>query len=266
MVRVSRSPLVLAALACTLLPSAARASEDGEKKQAPPAVHGIAPQAADLLQRMSSFLAAAPGLRFHADVVFDEVSRAEQKLQFGAALDVALSRPGHLFVGWAGDRGSKGLWIGEEGVTLADGAHRVFATEAAGESLDATLAALSRERGIELPLSELLSSDPYRTITSRLESGAVLGTGEVDGVVCDHLALRGQSVDGQIWIQRGDRPLPRKIVLTYKKRPLAPQWAAVLSDWEVPATLPAAEFAPQVPPGFQRIAFTQAARAAEGSR
>lgn len=231
-----------------------------------PAQGGIDPRAAEVLQRMSRYLEAAEGLRFHAEVSFDEISPNGQKLQFAGALDVARANPGRLFMRWAGDLGSKGLWIDGDTVTLADGSHRVFATEAAGPTLDATLSSLSRMRGLELPLTELLSSNPERAISERVSSGVLLGVGDVDGVACDHLAFRGERVDGQLWVQRGERPLPQKLVLTYKKRPLAPQWVAVFSQWELPVTFTSEDFAPQVPEGFQRIGFVQAARTMEGSR
>lgn len=265
MTRVPGFLLASAALACALAGAPALAAEGERARPAAPVARGIDPQAAEVLQRMSSFLIDAQGLRFHAEVAFDEVSEAGQKLQFAGALDVALGRPGNLFMRWAGDLGSKGLWVDGGTVTIADGQHRVFATEAAGPSLDATFTALSRVRGIELPLSELLSSNPYSAISTRVESGISLGEGDVDGVVCDHLAFRGENVDGQLWVQHGEQPLPLKVVLTYKKRPLAPQWAAVLSKWEIPVKLSAKDFAPQVPTNFQRIEFLKAARSTEGS-
>ena len=53
----------------------------------------------------------------------------------------------------------------------------------------------------------------------------------VDGVECDHLAFRNLETDWQIWIERGERPLPRKYVITSKTVATAPQYTLRLRDW-----------------------------------
>ena len=45
-------------------------------------------------------------------------------------------------------------------------------------------------------------------------SGFVVGPSVVGGVKSTHLAFRGAEVDWQIWIENGDKPLPRKYVIT----------------------------------------------------
>jgi hypothetical protein len=50
-------------------------------------------------------------------------------------------------------------------------------------------------------------------------------------VPCNHLAFVDKNVDWQIWIEDGQRKVPRKIVLTYKKIPGSPQFIAILKDW-----------------------------------
>ena len=34
----------------------------------------------------------------------------------------------------------------------------------------------------------------------------------IDGVATDHYAFREADVDWEVWIQKGDQPLPRKLV------------------------------------------------------
>ena len=49
---------------------------------------------------------------------------------------------------------------------------------------------------------------------------------------CEHLAFRGQDTDWQIWVEVGDRPIPRKYVITSKGIAAAPQYTLVIRDWK----------------------------------
>ena len=70
---------------------------------------------------------------------------------------------------------------------------------------------------------------------------------------CEHLAFRGEDTDWQIWIQLGDRPLPRKYVITSKAEAAAPQYTVVIKDWKTDAQLSANAFAFTPPPGAQKL-------------
>ena len=81
---------------------------------------------------------------------------------------------------------------------------------------------------------------------------AVIGTGYVGGVECDHLAFRGDLVDWQIWISRGERTLPMKYVITTKWVTGAPQYSLRLSGWSTdPVDQKAFAFVP--PAGATKI-------------
>jgi hypothetical protein len=65
------------------------------------------------------------------------------------------------------------------------------------------------------------------------DTGRNLGTRDVDGTECYHLVFKGDAVDWQIWIETGDRPLPHKIVITYRDAPGVPTYRAKIGDWNL---------------------------------
>jgi hypothetical protein len=67
----------------------------------------VAEQADRLLKEMSAYIGSAQEFTFHADISFDPVLPSGQKLQFSAAEDVMLQRPGRLYVEWNGDLGAR---------------------------------------------------------------------------------------------------------------------------------------------------------------
>jgi hypothetical protein len=71
---------------------------------------GVAEPADRLLKEMSGYIGSANEFTFHADVTFDHVLPSGQKLQFAAAEEVVLKRPGGIYVEWNGALGARQFW------------------------------------------------------------------------------------------------------------------------------------------------------------
>jgi hypothetical protein len=69
------------------------------------------------------------------------------------------------------------------------------------------------------------------------------------------LAFDSDEVQLQLWIDAGDQPLPRKVVLNHKNLPASPQWTAYLSDWNFAPQLNDNLFAFTPPQGTEKIKF-----------
>ena len=73
---------------------------------------------------------------------------------------------------------------------------------------------------------------PIRCSPEGVTSGSLVGSAFVGGVECDHLAFRTDIVDWQIWISKGDKPMPLKYVITTKWVTGAPEYSLRLSQLE----------------------------------
>jgi len=63
----------------------------------------VAEQAHRLLKEVSACTGSAQEFTFYVNISFDHVLPSGQKLQFSAAEDFALQRPGRMYVEWNGD-------------------------------------------------------------------------------------------------------------------------------------------------------------------
>ena len=113
------------------------------------------------------------------------------------------------------------------------------------------------EAGFKPPLSDMLYSAPYAMLSDKLIYGTDLGMTEVNGARCHALAFVEQEIDWQIWISDGPKPVPCKIVLTYKTHPSQPQFSAVFSAWDFAPKFDAKAFAPEVPANLKRVPFAK---------
>ena len=95
----------------SLVPVAAAQTPRPAPTTSPPATTAPAPAVAEradrLLKEMGAYIGSAQQFTFHADIIFDHVLPSGQKLQFSASEDVALQRPGGLYVEWSGDLGDR---------------------------------------------------------------------------------------------------------------------------------------------------------------
>jgi hypothetical protein len=92
-----------------------------------------------------------------------------------------------------------------------------------------------------------------------ITAATLIGPARVGGVDTDHFALRQAGVDWQIWIERGARPLPRRLVITTTDEPAQPQYSATLV-WELGAQTPTSAFTCAPPKGAKRIQLAPVAK------
>jgi hypothetical protein len=120
---------------------------------------------------------------------------------------------------------------------------------------------------MRLPLAALLVSRLGSEFEQRIQSLDYVEKTSIHGSPSHHVAGRTDTVDFQVWVAEGDKALPLRIVLTYKKAPGQPQYWAQFSDWNLASSITDAAFAAKPPDGAQKVAFAaQLPRAAPGAR
>ena len=122
---------------------------------------------------MSDYIGSADQFTFHADISFDHVLPSGQKLQFSAAEDVALQRPGQLYVEWQGDLGDRQFWYDGKSITLSDPATPFYATEAAPPDIDNMLDGLVPRIDFAPPLADFLYRTRTRTLAQSCNTGFI---------------------------------------------------------------------------------------------
>ena len=220
----------------------------------------IDPKADQLLQEMGNLLKTAKRFYFTAEIMFDDVLPSDQKLQFAAYAEVSVEKPNRIFMEYLSDLGTKRFWYDGKTVTLLEGGTNFYSTVNAPPTIDKTLDDLMKEYGFSPPLSDFLYDDPYNVLMKKVEAGIYVGLGDVGGIQCHHLAFVEKYIDWQIWIEDGKQKLPRKLVITYKTMPRAPQYIAVLSDWNFTKSFPDSLFKAEIPKGATRIEFLKVSK------
>jgi hypothetical protein len=210
-----------------------------------------------VLQRMAEVLEQAPRFSVTVDIGFDAVQESGQKIEFGETLQMVLRRPDRLRADTTKRDGSKnGFVFDGKNLTVFHPQENVYAAVARLGSVDEAIAYYVHDLGMRFPLAGLLSSHLAQDLSEQVRVADYVETSSIAGVLCDHLALRGDETDMQVWVAQGQHPLPRRVVITYRHADGRPQFWAQFSDWDLGPAAPDTLFAYTPPPGAVKIAFS----------
>jgi hypothetical protein len=218
---------------------------------------GIDPQAEKILRRMSDYLASRQEFSLKAESTLEAVLTSGQKIQFDSPATLEVSRPNKLRGHRKGDIVNQEFFYDGKTLTLFSPRENVYATTAAPPTIDETLDFAREKLDIIAPASELLYKNAAEKMLKESSSGFVVGPSVVGSVKCTHLAFRGSEVDWQIWIEDGDKPLPRKFILTSKKVAGEPEFTVLIRSWDLTPKLTEREFTFVPPKGAKKIEFLQ---------
>jgi hypothetical protein len=166
---------------------------------------------------------------------------------------MSVRRPNRLRAEVSGDTGAR-LFVYDGkflNVFLKD--ENYYGSILAPATLLATLESIERH-GIELPLLDLVYIAMGGELEPNITDAGFIGPTAVEGVPCNHLAFRGHGIDWQLWIEQGDKPLLRKLVITTTDDAARPQYSAVL-HWDLATPVGDTDFQFSPPKNVSRLTF-----------
>jgi hypothetical protein len=213
-------------------------------------------EAQTILKAMADYVSRQDNLSLKYDTDIEVVTPAVEKIQFSASGDVTMSRPNKFRVSRTGGYADVELISDGANVTVYDRGGNRFAQVPGSGSFDEAVDKLRSDASLELPGADLLLSKPYEELMSGVLEAKHIGRGVVEGVECEHLAFRNLDIDWQIWVEVGERPVPRKYVITSKAVGASPQYTLRLRDWKTGVTPAPDAFAFKPPAGSSGVAIT----------
>ncbi|WP_051261944.1 DUF2092 domain-containing protein [Desulfovibrio inopinatus] len=190
-------------------------------------------QAEKILRSMCDFLAAQKGFIVQEEVYEDEVYPNGQKVQYHKTATVSLKRPDELRSDVKGDNADRLTVLKGEKLVVLDRETNQYQEIKVPAGIDATLDFMLENFNVNVPTSDLLTSNPFKAVFPNVVAGYDLGEVECDGKTCQHVAFRQLEVDWQVWIEKGKTPLPHRIVITDKTLHGNPQYMLIMSKWEL---------------------------------
>jgi hypothetical protein len=160
-----------------------------------------------------------------------------------------------------GDGESSTAVFDGKAITVFNAKQNMYAVSEVQGDIDTAITYFVKDLRMRLPLAMLFVTALPRELEQRVRGADIVETASLQGTPCVHLAVRGDSVDFQLWLPTAGDPLPRRIILTYKNEAGQPQYWANFSDWNLSPNPPGSLFSLDIPKDANRIQFlSQVAR------
>jgi hypothetical protein len=174
--------------------------------------------------------------------------------------EITVRRPDRLLATRTGDDGaSKILYDGKTLVVYGAAANKYLSIPVPG-TIEGMLKEAMGRFGIDFPLADFLTDTPAKAILSGVTSGRVVNTVTIDGTPCLHLFFsQPPGIELELWLEKNDKALPRRLIVSYRALPGEPNFIAGFSDWNFSIHPSDAEFAFQPPAGATQVALKPAA-------
>jgi hypothetical protein len=221
--------------------------------EAKPAKPAVDPEAMESLRKMGAFLRDQQKFSVRAAMTTDDLLPSGQKVQFEETAELMVRRPDRLRADIRGDRRDERLYYDGKTFTIFGQRLGYYASFDAPPTL-AELKGVLEKRGIDLPLADLFYWGSDQDKSGEITAATVVGTSTVEGTACNHYAFRQKDVDWELWVEQGQQPLPRKIVITTASEKTRPQHSMVLT-WDLSPQLGDDLFTFVPPPQAHRIDF-----------
>jgi hypothetical protein len=238
----------------------------GSPAQSRAASASIESKADRILQNMSRYLSGIDQFKVQTENTLEVVLRSGEKLQFDMLAELSLRRPDKFYAARTDGMVNQQLYYDGKSLTLYSADHNDYATVAAPPTIEEALDFARTSLDIYAPGSDLIYKNAYAILTEDVMSGFYVGMGVVGGIKCHHLAFLGNEVDWQIWIEDGDKPFPRKFIITSKWLTGAPQYTIVMKTWTLSPELSERLFTFVPPKGAQKTDFIPLARGGNPQR
>ena len=246
-------PGVLVLLAAALSPQLPAQHQVPAKQHKHATELSIEPGAMEALNRMGAYLRTLTAFEVNSAVSHDIVLTDGLKMQQNWKVNLLARLPDRLRAQIDRENGTKFYFFDGKSFTLFARNQGFYATVAAPPTLGELADDLDKY-GIEIPLVDLFMWGRPGNVPPKITAAFDLGPATVEGVTCQQYAFRQEGLDWQVWIQLGQHPLPRKLVLTTTTDEARPQHTSVMS-WNLAPSYNEASFVFEPPQGSRKIVF-----------
>ena len=190
--------------------------------------------------------------KFTSDVVLDN----GQKIQIAGATRVYFKRPNQLMVELQNDHINRLFYHdGRQLTAIAPNEKTYGMIEANASSMEA-LEDAANNYGVDIPLIDLIAWGVNGTESLTVDSAVYVGETELQEKTVDHWAFRGPRLDWELWITRGENPLPLKISTVRYHDLSQPRFTANI-NWNERSSMKDSLFEPNLEKDFRKVPLTQ---------
>lgn len=205
------------------------------------------------LDGMGNYLRSLSRFDLTSKSTFDVVLENDQKTEFEARVRYKVHRPDKLFAEIESDSKHRQYYYDGKKFTIYSPKEKLYGELEFSGSLSELVKKLN-DFGIEVPLSDL-----FVWGTEEAKSKKIITAISLDE---NHYAIRQEKIDWQVWIKKGDKPIPEKVLYEINDDAARPKMSSILT-WKMQPNFGDSIFKFNPPKGSQKIKLNPARKPEE---
>lgn len=257
--------LMICLFGCSGMPK--NAVDDSEekteaKKESTTETPGVVdPEALARVEGMGKYLRGLKKFEVNAKTTFDIVLENDQKTEFDATIRYVVYKPDKLFAEIKSDGKHRKYYFNGKKFTIYS-PNEKFYGEMMIEGPVSDLVKKLNEYGIEVPLSDLFVWGSEEAKSRKVTSAMFLNEEKKGSELEDHFAVRQEKIDWQVWIKKGNKPLPKKVLYEINDDTARPKMSSTL-NWKEDPNFGVQGFEFKPPHGSHKIKLNPARKPEE---
>ena len=189
-------------------------------------------QVTELLERMSAEIAGLDDFVVHGDSYADARLSAGQIIEHASEVHLYLVREtNQIRITNKTAEGKRIIFFDGETLSIYDRAANVYAQREVEGGLEGLLEFVTGEAEVESPMLDFIAADVAHTFLDGATDLKHLGQSLVRGKLYEHIGIRYEDVDVQIWVASEGPTLPGKMSISAKWDGGAPRFVGFLT-WD----------------------------------
>jgi len=215
-------------------------------------------KAIGILKQMDAYTDSMDKYVINAESYLDATIGPGLTISDASEITVSVDRSGFLHSINKSGLETREVFMNKGKLTVFTGPQKFYSHAEIPATLDEGLMFALEQYGVETPAMDLLilrSLDEL--VTDKVEIIYVTGDSFIRGVNCHHILLSGPNFSMQLWIEKGDKPMPRRTLLTFKHGEGLPRHELFLK-WTAKDSFDKSLFEFEPPEGAIKIDFIKA--------
>ena len=189
----------------------------------------VDPDAIDAVKKMGAYLRSLKAFQVIGDITHDDVLEDGLIVKSDSKVDMLAATPNRMRVEVTSDEKDRIYFYDGKNFTIFAKLVNYYATAPAPPTIVELFKKAEEKYDIDLPLIDLFKWGTNEDDINKIKTAVDVGPATVEGVTCEQYAFHQEGVDWQLWIQLGQYPLPRRLVITTLTDDARPQHSITMS-------------------------------------
>ena len=211
------------------------------------------PTAVLILDRMSDVIGALHSCSYKTNASHDEFVPEYGIIKQFVNSEVHMVGPDKMVVNFWGPSGHRQCWYNGDQFAFYNYDENNYGMVDAPATIIATIDSIHQYYNVDFPAADFFYPAFTDDLIESSDKVVYLGTTNLNGKECFHIAAMSKVTNTQIWISNDAYVLPVKYVIDYYTIADSPQYETTFSDWQINPEIPDVVFDFLPPPGATKV-------------